>query len=1142
MKIFRTTSYGLILFALLMSMSGISSALAAPDLQGTVKINEIRIDQPSTDIDEYFELAGPAGTSLDGLTYLVIGDGSGGSGVIEAVVDLTGYAIPGSGYFVAAESTFTLGTADLTTNLNFENSDNVTHLLVSGFTGSNGEDLDTNDDGTLDSEPWTAVLDSVALIASVGSGDLVYSATTVGPDGSYVPGQVYRCGGGWEIGDFDPTGGTDTPGGANPCTYSPDVLISEIRIDQPGSDYDEYFELAGPAGTSLDGLTYLVIGDGSGGSGVIEAVVALAGNVIPGSGYFVAAEGTFTLGTANLTTNLNFENSDNVTHLLVSGFTGSNGEDLDTNDDGTLDSEPWTAVLDSVALIASVGSGDLVYSATTVGPDGSYVPGHVYRCEDGWRIGPFGGGGDTPGAANPCAFGFCGAEATYIHDIQGPGFTSPYDGSQVTVEAVVVGDFDQSNQLRGFFLQEEDTDADGSLSTSEGIFVYTGGSGPDVSAGDVVRVRGTIDEYYDLTEITNVLELQICSSEAAVTPAAISMPVSGMEIWERSEGMLVEINEELTVTGNYTLGRYGEVDLSAGGRLFNPTNIVEPGTPAQALQAANDLRRVQLDDGSTVENPVPPPPYFGPDGTLRAGDTTDGLIGALGYAFGTYEIHPVEAVTFTRVNQRLSPPDVGGDVTVASFNVLNYFTTIDDGSAICGPDSNQDCRGADTDEEFVRQRDKIIAAIVDMDADVVGLMEIENHPDDAAVIDLVQGLNDAAGAGTYDYIATGPIGTDAIKVALIYQPAVVSPYGAYAVLDSSVDARFVDTKNRPVLAQTFADGDGALFTVAVNHLKSKGSDCNDLFDPDTGDGQGNCNLTRLHAAQALADWLASDPTGSQDADAIIIGDLNSYAMEDPIAALEAAGYANLIEAYGGEYAYSYVFQGQAGYLDHALANPTLALQVTGNAVWHINADEPVALDYNNYNQPSLYHPDPYASSDHDPVLTGLNPNLAPVCDMAYPSLDELWPANHKFTSLEILGVTDPDGDALSFTIESIFQDEAVDDGGDGATAPDAIIGVGNGFELRAERAGDGDGRVYHIRFTVDDGHSGTCIGEVLVSVPHDSGKDAEPAIDGGGLYDSTVVPEAEVIQETPTVEAVVPDDEAAPAPTAEPVGKEKKEQ
>ena len=92
-----------------------------------------------------------------------------------------------------------------------------------------------------------------------------------------------------------------------------------------------------------------------------------------------------------------------------------------------------------------------------------------------------------------------------------------------------------------------------------------------------------------------------------------------------------------------------------------------------------------------------------------------------------------------------------------------------------------------------------------------------------------------------------------------------------------------------MLAQAFVEIGNTDFepvTVAVNHLKSKGSPCDDIGDPDTGDGQGNCNLTRLAAAQAQVNWLAGDPTGSGSDDYLIIGDLNSYAMEDPIAAIK----------------------------------------------------------------------------------------------------------------------------------------------------------------------------------------------------------------------------------------------------------------
>jgi predicted extracellular nuclease len=552
----------------------------------------------------------------------------------------------------------------------------------------------------------------------------------------------------------------------------------------------------------------------------------------------------------------------------------------------------------------------------------------------------------------------------------------------VIIEGVVVGDFqDTSTQLKGFFLQEEDKDADGIHETSDGIFVYDNGF-MDVSVGDVVRVKGSITEYYELTEMNNVTNMAVCGTGTA-TAAVLTLPVNDLGIWEQYEGMLIHVPQTLYVTGNYSQGRYGEVDLSVFDRLDNPTNVVLPGADALALQNLNDRSRIQLEDGSTSENPIPAP-YMGEGNTLRAGDTLPSLTGVVHFGYGAYEVHPTEPVEFTRVNERpLEPPDVGGALKIASFNVLNYFTTIDGSGKICGPAADQDCRGADTAEEFVRQRTKIINAIVALDADVVGLMEIENHPTDAAVVDLVNGLNDVAGSGTYAYIATGPIGADAIKVALIYKPASVTPAGDFAILDSSVDPTFLDTKNRPVLLQTFEENaSGELFSVAVNHLKSKGSPCDDIDDPDLGDGQGNCNQTRTSAAIALANWLGMDPTASGDPDFLIIGDLNAYAMEDPVTALRTAGFTDLLVPEPlvpepGTRTYSYVFSGQAGYLDHGLANATLAAQVTGAAAWHINADEPAALDYNDYNQPDLYTEGVYKASDHDPVIIGLS--LVPQC-------------------------------------------------------------------------------------------------------------------------------------------------------------------
>jgi hypothetical protein len=196
-----------------------SGASAQPDFA----LNEIRIDQPGDDVDEYFELTGPASAGLDDVWLIVVGDGSGGSGTIEHVTDLSGQSTDASGRFTVGESSLSLGVPDMTEPLNFENGDNVTFLLVEQFTGSDGDDLDTNDDGSLESMPWTRVLDRVALITEDNPPDSTeyhYGPPTVGTDGEPVPSQVYRCPDGSGMffrGEHDPAEGTDTPAESNDC-------------------------------------------------------------------------------------------------------------------------------------------------------------------------------------------------------------------------------------------------------------------------------------------------------------------------------------------------------------------------------------------------------------------------------------------------------------------------------------------------------------------------------------------------------------------------------------------------------------------------------------------------------------------------------------------------------------------------------------------------------------------------------------------------------------------------------------------------------------------------------------------------------------------------------------------------------------
>jgi len=604
----------------------------------------------------------------------------------------------------------------------------------------------------------------------------------------------------------------------------------------------------------------------------------------------------------------------------------------------------------------------------------------------------------------------CVLPFTPIYEIQGSGSAAAITGN-VTTKGVVVGDFEGASGLGGFYLQ--DSTGDGDAATSDGIFVFTG-TANTVSEGDIVWVKGFARERFNQTAIqgannnnaavpaTNIVDC----GDGSVAPTEVTLPFPELTYPERFEGMLVELPQSLVISEYFNYERFGEMvlarPLAGETRPFTPTSIVEPGPPAQERALANLLSRITLDDGLSAQNPPvvrhPNGDPFSLTNRFRGGDTVANTVGVMGFDFSLYRIQPTAPADYTSVNPRpVEPEEVGGRLRAAAMNTLNFFLTADYPSGnpldnACGPAEDLECRGWDFDQsaEFERQRVKLLEAIAGLDADIVGLNEIENtlgvDPLGDPTDGLVAGLNAMLGTGTYASIDTGVIGTDAIRVGLIYKPAKVTPVGDFDILDRSVDPRFLDDKNRPVLAQTFEENaTGARLTVAVNHLKSKGSDCNDVGDPDTGDGQGNCNLTRTAAAEAMVDWLATDPTGSGDVDHLILGDLNSYAMEDPIDEIRAGSdgvlgtnddYVNLIAKYQGPFAYSFVFDGQAGYLDHALASSTLESQVTGATEWHINADEPDILDYDTSFKPdeqdAIYEPNAYRSSDHDPVVIGLN--------------------------------------------------------------------------------------------------------------------------------------------------------------------------
>lgn len=575
------------------------------------------------------------------------------------------------------------------------------------------------------------------------------------------------------------------------------------------------------------------------------------------------------------------------------------------------------------------------------------------------------------------------ADVTHpIPEIQGPAATSPYDNTVQTSEGVITHKVGS-----GFFMQ--DAAGDGIEATSDGIFVYMGSTPLSADVGDLVRVTGTVTEYTpsgaarSYTEFKDTTAIMVRSSGHSVAPTNFDS-LAGLD---KVEGMLVNFTNTLTVNQTAYLGERGELTLAVG-RRETPTNRYRPNTPeALAMAAANAANQLVLDDNIFVAPTVIP--YIGEDGTVRAGDSVTGLtgvidFGAIGGGGATFKLQPTAAPLFSRTNARTEAPVVAeGNVKVASANVLNFFTTFTNGGDAWGRTGQgckvgtttraSNCRGADNMAEFERQRDKIVHSLKAIDADIVGLMEIQNN-EDVAVSYLVDALNQAVGFTAYAYVPRPPqLGTDAIRVAMIYKPARVSLLGA-ALSDGD------PVNNRPPMAQAFKAANGARFSLIVNHLKSKGCGGASGLNADLGDGQSCFNADRVEQAVRLRDvFIPQVIAAADDNDVLVIGDMNAHGFEDPIHELAMGGFVNQLERFVRPHGlpYSYVFGGHSAYLDHALASASLNGQVAGAAEWHNNADEPEVIDYNlDGKKQDLFVNNAYRASDHDPVVVSLA--LAPT--------------------------------------------------------------------------------------------------------------------------------------------------------------------
>ncbi|HQZ31877.1 MAG TPA: ExeM/NucH family extracellular endonuclease [Arenimonas sp.] len=550
-----------------------------------------------------------------------------------------------------------------------------------------------------------------------------------------------------------------------------------------------------------------------------------------------------------------------------------------------------------------------------------------------------------------------------IGQVQGSGARSPLEGEQVTVEGIVVANF--AKNLGGVFIQSESEDGD--PATAEGLFVLRSADAePRLRAGDRVRLTGTVLEQGEGDQTLTALDAASVevTGRGQARPRVLAQAPATAAGWESLEGELLSITAPLTVTGNDGLARYGELFTSFGGRLYSPTEVAAPGAGAQAVADENARLSLRLDDARSGQDPKNLwflPGDWNDAAPLRTGSVVTGVQGVLDQRFGSLRLQLTEALGSIEQAPRPAAPTVPGDRRIAGFNVLNLFNG--DGQGGGFPTD----RGAATPAEHARQVAKLVAAVQALDPDLAALMELENdgYGPDSSLAQFVDALNAAGPHADWRFVDSGEgPGSNAIRVGIIYRSRRFEAVGKPA---SIAEGPF-ERASRAPLAQAFRAGRGPVFVVVANHFKSKGG-CDGATggDADSGDGQACFNATRVESARRLNEWLATDPTGASPEGALVIGDLNAHAQEDPLRLMYSRGWQDAFALAKAERPYSFVWAGHSARLDHALLDAGLAGRLRGAAEWHANADESDRFDYRRDRDN-----DPWRASDHDPMLLGLD--------------------------------------------------------------------------------------------------------------------------------------------------------------------------
>ncbi len=425
----------------------------------------------------------------------------------------------------------------------------------------------------------------------------------------------------------------------------------------------------------------------------------------------------------------------------------------------------------------------------------------------------------------------------------------------------------------------------------------------------------------------------ICLSFITLASAQESVTFSDLRYWTPAQ-LAPYVGKTIRLTQPWFVNQ-----LSGSGFYGGPRRLMAPTNQARPL--TDDYKRIVSANNAGLVN------VTGLGATPRMGEMLTDLVIKVNSTNSVSIVGtPKRHYTYAEMN---TPPNVGNcNVKVCCMN-LCYFLVENLGSGSQGPTSSSQQR---------IQYLKILEALSAVNADIYAVCEIEQGQ--GALEKLANGLTQELGR-KFTYIDDGMSASGTwTKSGYIYCSDRIERTG-------SMDNNNIGVANRKKLQAFRHKESGEVFVLGVNHFKAKVNGPTSGVDSDQGDGQGAFNNARTIEAQSVINSLKK--FASVDPDVLLMGDLNAYAKEDPVIKLIEAGFKDLHQVFHADSSYSYVYSYNnytAGYLDHALANATMAKQVTGMAAWHINSDESYRNSYKYSSQT-----DKFRSSDHDPIIVGL---------------------------------------------------------------------------------------------------------------------------------------------------------------------------